>query len=798
MKVTPQGVGRLEDSRYYALKIAGVDAAFAPTATYLCDGHTMPCPLWCVDGAGTDTQLWVLAFPFLPSDHQGLDVFDADGTTLWTKRFSPRGLNLNNSVTCRVKPKLTALMQGIELRHADDSAFIDALSTQPYDDESEVTRIDVIFPEGVRDVTLDPLQVLVNVTPLDAQVLRCGLGDDLRHHVILSYRLRKDEGDLLFATPAGPGYGAWIFHMTPALRSGLVHGFADMVLDAAGDPRYAEWFLAQRAGEDELARQRTHHFDNEPLVSVVVPIYEPPLAYLRECLGSVMAQSYANWELVAVNGSPDNAFVNELLLAFSQQDPRIHVLTLEENRGIVGNTNAGIAASRGDYVALLDQDDLLEPDALFEYVRTINDQPEAGLIYCDEDSFTEGLDSVFYPRLKPDYNPDALHAHNYVIHMLVARRDVLDQVGPYSTDVEGAQDYDLTLRMSEVAPVAHVPRILYHWRKHEQSINWDANEAKPYVTNAAIASLQAHFARTGVRANVASGMRPGTHVVSYEVTGEPLVSVIIPTKDHPELLGPCVDSLLEKAGWDRLEVLLVENNSCDPATFAFYDELLARDPRIRLLRYDGPFNYSKIINFAVREARGDYLYLLNNDTVTLTDGLIRTLVAHAQQPGVGVVGPLLLFPDGIVQTAGLALMADGRLGFMNQGLTLATHGGYLASLECPRDYSAVLGAAQMVSKALFDEVGGYDEELAITYNDVDFCWRVRETGHRVAYTPLAQMTHREFATRGRDSVDPARAAQTIREAERMRARWPEFFANGDPELNPGCDPASPWFKLPQM
>ena len=797
MKVTPQGVGRLEDSRYYALKIAGVDVSFTPIATFLCDEHSMPCPLWCVDGAGTNTQVWVLAFPFLPNEHQGLDVFDADGTLLWTKRFSPRGLNLNNSVTCRVKPRLTTLMQGLELRHVDDSAFIDGLGTHPFDDESEVTRIDVVYPEGVRDVTLDPLQVLVNVTPIEAHVLRCGIGDDLRHHVILSYRLRKDEGDLLFATPAGPGYSAWIFHMTPALRSEMLHDFVDMVLDAAGDPGYAEWFLAQRVTEDELARQRTHRFDNEPLVSVVVPVFEPPLDYLRECLESVLAQSYGNWELVAVNGNPDNASVNDLLSAFSQQDPRVRVHTLEGNLGIVGNTNAGIAASRGDYIALLDQDDLLEPDALFEYVRTINDHPEAGLIYCDEDSFTEGLDSVFYPRFKPDYNPDALCAHNYVIHMLVARRDVLDQVGSYSADVEGAQDYDLTLRMSEVAPVAHVPRVLYHWRKHEQSINWDANEAKPYVTNAAIASLEAHFARMGVRASVASGLRPGTHAVSYEVSGEPLVSIIIPTKDHPDLLGPCVSTLLEKAGWDNLEVLLVENNSTDPATFAFYDELVARDQRIRILRFEGPFNYSKIVNWAAAQAKGDYLYILNNDTESLTDGLIRTLLGHAQQSGVGVVGPLLLFPDGLVQTAGLALMADGRLGFLNQNLTLATHGGYLASLECPRDCSAVIGAAQMVSKEVFDEVGGYDEDLAVTYNDVDFCWRVRQTGRRVVYTPHAQMMHHEFATRGRDSVDPERAARTEQEAVFMRNRWQEFFAAGDPELNPECDPYSPWFKLPR-
>ena len=470
---------------------------------------------------------------------------------------------------------------------------------------------------------------------------------------------------------------------------------------------------------------------------------------------------------------------------------------LEQNLGIVGNTNTGIRAASGDYIAFVDQDDMLEPDALFEYASAICEHPEASLLYCDEDSFTDGIESVFYPRFKPKFNKDALLSHNYVIHMLAVSRKAIDAVELSGEEVEGAQDYDLTLKAIEHGPAIHIPRVLYHWRNHERSINYGGPNSKPYVTDAAVNALRGYFERTGCRAEVSPGMRPGTHRVLFQAEDEPLVSVIIPTKDHPELLGACVKSLLERAGWANLEILLVENNSVEERTFAFYDELLALDGRIRLLRYEGAFNYSRIINYAAAQANGELLFLLNNDTQAITDGCIRILAGYFQRPEVGVVGPLLLFPDGLVQTAGLALMSDKRLGFINQLLTPETHGGYLASLDCPRNYSAVLGAAQMVRKADFEALGGYDEDLAVTYNDVDFCWRMREAGKIVVYTPHARLYHHEFATRSRDTASPEQAARTEREAALMQARWKSYFEDGDPEMNPECDQANPWFKLPR-
>ena len=797
MKAATYGVGRIASTRYCAVRFTKVSGTFSPVAFYGFDNARMQAPIYPLGEAGANTQVWVIPFPFVDYKHQWLEVQDADGNCIWHKDFSPRSFNFENSITCRINKRLTQQMHLIELQYRDKSAFIEPIGVYPYDDLYDVARIRVSYPEGIRDVSLVPTDVLTNARSNETHVLECGLGDDHRWHITLSYRLRKDEGGLVFAAPGGEGYLPWVFLMTPEYRSEMVQGFAALSCDAAGDTRYPAWFLSHRVTPGQLDNQKRNHLPKEPLFSIVVPIFKPPMSYLRECIESVQAQSYEQWELIAVNANIEDTAVGSYLAEVSQKDPRVKVVGLDGNRGIVGNTNAGIEASSGEWIAFLDQDDTIEPDTLYEFARFACEHADVGLLYCDEDSFTEGLETVFYPRFKPDYNPDALFSHNYIIHMLTVRRDVLTQIGPSAPDVEGAQDYDLTLRASEVTSVGHIPRVLYHWRKHAKSINFDTNEAKPYVTNAAIRALSSHFDRAGVKAQVTEGTRPGTHKVIYDPpAGNPLVSVIIPTKDHAEMLDECVSSLLERAGWERLEILLVENNSVEEATFAYYDTLLARDKRIRLLRYEGTFNYSRIINWAAAQAQGDYLLLLNNDTKALSDDCIRTMLGYFQRQEVGVVAPLLLFPDGLVQTAGLALMSDYRLGFINQNLTLATHGGYLASLECPRNYSAVLGAAQMVPRSLFNQLGGYDEQLAVTYNDVDFCWRVLKTGRVVTYTPHACFSHREFATRGHDSIDPERAAQTEAEAKLMRNRWSSYFEQRDPELNPQCSSMSPWFKLP--
>ena len=797
VKATFLGIGRLDQTRYCAIRIASSEELSSLCALFSFGERSFTVPVYRLDGRFAEKGIWVIAFPCLSFAGQKLALFDSGGKQLWARSFSERSLRINNSITCRLRPTLSEEMRGIELRRASEGARIEPIVACPYDENFEVVRFRVIFPSSVAPSISDAGSLLVLGKSESSLVLEDGLDDTGCRSAVLSYRVRKDEGPLLLHLEGDDrGQPAFLL-FSPEARSAFIRGFANLTRDAAGDDSYGEWFLAQRDNADELARQKACLFSNSPLISIIVPIFEPPMGYLRDCLDSILAQTYGRWELILVNASPDDSRLSKVLNEYAGDDSRIKIVLQTSNEGIVGNTNAGISASSGEYVAFIDQDDIVEPSILFEYVRLINRSPDLGAIYCDEDSFTDGLDSVHAPRFKPDFNRDALYSHNYAVHMLMVKRAVIDSLGPSSPGLEGAQDYDLTLKASELAPVGHVPRVLYHWRTHEKSTNSGNLQAKPYAVQAGIRAIEQHFSRRGISVRVEAASSPYTYRVSYSVEHEPLISIIIPTKDHPDLLEPCVDSLLEKAGWSNYEILLVENNSSEPETFALYQKLLDLDQRIRLVTYEGEFNYSKIINFAAREAKGDLLFFLNNDTQAISDGCIRSLAGYFQRPEVGVVGPLLLFPDGLVQTAGLALMSDRRLGFINQNLTLETHGGYLASLECPRNYSAVLGAAQMVRKDVFDAVGGYDERLAVTYNDVDFCWRVRETGKLIVYTPQSQFFHREFATRGRDAISPERAAQTEHEALLMMSKWSDYFKDGDPELNPGCDSASPWFKLPK-
>lgn len=796
MRVTLVGVGRRDWNRYLALRITGhenlqgLQARFQSALT-----KTIDVPLFQIKNSPSRSNLWVMTLPAVGGhDKQHVSLILPDGVVAWEKSFSSRSLNFLNSATLRLKPRLSKLLWKSDDWHREHGVFLELLGVYPYDTSSDVVRLRALYPLDSKPNIPTPDKLLIHGHATHMMVLEEGPYDQRSCQTVLSYRVRRDSGDLIFALGAYNDLQPGLLYLSEESHICEISAFADRTRDAAGDERYATWALSRRVTPSQLLQQRSRVFDTMPLVSVVVPVYLPDLAMLRECLSSICTQSYTKWELVIVVGEAEADTVS-VIEECAHQDERIQVVWLAQNGGIVENTNAGIKAAHGDFIAFIDQDDVIEPDALYEYVSYINEHPNVSALYCDEDSFTDDLSKVFHPRLKPHFNRDALYSHNYIVHMLMVKASLLDQKGLSTVAVEGAQDYDLCLKASEAGPLGHVARVLYHWRVHDGSVN-DNGTAKPYALKGGQCALLEHFARRGISVKVDHGESPFTYHVSYLMDHHPLVSVIIPTMDHTSLLDTCVTSLLDKAGWDNLEVLIVENNSKEPATFTYYDQLVDRDDRIRILRYEGPFNYSKIINYGVRAAKGEYLLLLNNDTEALSDNCVATLASYFQRPEVGIVGPLLLFPDGLVQTSGLALMRDARLGFLNQFLTQKTHGGYLGSLEHPRDLSAVLGAAQMVRRELFEAVGGYDEMLAVTYNDVDFCWRVREKEKLVVYTPYAQFSHREFASRGRDTTTAQKAIQTEREAEIMRAKWPSFFRDGDPELNPECDLASPWFALP--
>lgn len=719
-------------------------------------------------------------------------------------------LKWQSRLSYRTKKEAAALLENVDEQSRRLFPAIEVRGVYPLDENIYVMRLEARIPERIGGSTWKPLlfwdEKASEQPPLVLKDTEEASPFGPERHMVFSCRIpRSCENVVFVATPTGSNPSgsseapenrfAIVAGIIPQERDACLGEFYQLSEDAKIDRRYPAWFAARRATETDLSEQRKRTFRSKPLISIVTPIYQPPLRYLEEAIASMLAQSYRAWELVLVNTHSEDDGISRYLK--SLEDERIRIVQLKENRGIAGNTNAGIRAATGDYVGFLNQDDILEPDALFHYALAIENEPEADLIYCDEDSFSEQDEKPFSPLLKPDFNLDLLYSHNYIVHLLMVSKRILERVELSPDEVNGSQDYDLSLKAYEAArSIVHVPRVLYHWRQHKDSSNAGNTTAKPYAIAAGKRALENHFKRRGIRATVEETDTPYVYQPRFlPPSGNPLVSIIIPTKDHVDYLRPCLASLLEKARYPHYEILLLENNSEEAATFAFYRELDERYENIRIIRYQGPFNYSKIVNHGARHAKGEYLFLLNNDTEAISDGFLEDMLGYFSRPEVGVVGPLLLFPDGLIQQAGLALMTSGRLGFMNQNHSLCTNEGYLGSSSCGFNYSAVLGACQMVRKSVFDQLDGYCEDLAVTYNDVDFCWRIREAGYSVVFTPYSRFYHKEFGSRGSDTASAERAQQTEREAGIMRMRWPEFFALGDPCLNPNCSKNSPYFKL---
>lgn len=563
------------------------------------------------------------------------------------------------------------------------------------------------------------------------------------------------------------------------------NGFAGMTLSAMADGAYDEWFHLHCATSDELAVQRQRRFDIEPTFSLVVPLYKTPLDVFGEMARSVLGQTYSKLELVLVNASPEEAPLREAAEALVQSDSRVRVVPLEENRGITENTNAGIEVATGDFVAFLDHDDVIEPNLLYEYVRGINRHPNTDLLYCDEDKLKDGR--LCEPNFKPDWDPEMLCSQNYVCHMLTVRASVLDALEPATREFDGAQDQNMTLRVGELARnVYHVRKPLYHWRISANSTAVDP-AAKPYTTTAGIRSIQGHLDRLGIDAE--AGQRadmPNVYQITYHIPERPLVSIVIPNKDQVPVLDRCLASIRERSTYGNYEVVVVENNSTDSETFAYYEQIQQRYDNVRVVRFesDGTFNYSKLNNFGAAHAQGDYLLLLNNDTEVISPDWLEQLLGPCTTPGVGVVGGKLLFPDGTIQHGGVAFHRAGpvHLGFHLPG---GNHDYYQYYLVM-RDASAVTGACLLTSRSVWDEVGGMDEDFAVNYNDVDYCLRVWEAGQRVVFQPAAELYHYESVTRGVVKSHDENVQWSAEEGL-LKARYPRYYADGDPLQNPNVE-----------
>ena len=563
---------------------------------------------------------------------------------------------------------------------------------------------------------------------------------------------------------------------------------------------YGGWIKYNEPKDADLKIQMKRKFDFEPKISVVVPMYNTKEKFFKELIKCMMDQTYSNWELCLADGSPKQ---NDNLKKYYEQDKRIKYKYLDGNLGIAGNSNAAIGMATGDYIALLDHDDVLADYALYEIVYNLNKFPNAEFLYSDEDKIDENgnrYDAYF----KPDIAPDTLRCQNYICHFSVFKKELMEKLGGFRENYDGAQDYDIFLRMLEITDpknISHVPKILYHWRVHNESTAKLNSNAKNYAFEAGKKAIEDHIKRVGLEGTVSKGCIDGIYRIDYKVIGEPKVSIVIPNKDGKDILEVCINSIFEKSTYKNFEIVITENNSETNEIYDYYKTLLKND-KIKIVNYNtgkrietedecsleytnknrrevkSGFNYSAIINFGVKNTTGEYVVQLNNDTELITPNWLELMLGFCQRKDVGAVGVKLYYQDETIQHAGIIVGIVGIAGNRFKSIPKSGH-GYFAKESMIENLSAVTAACIMTPKSIYEEVGWMDEGLAVAFNDVDFCLKIREKGYLVVYNPFVEFWHYESKTRGQED-SPAKIKRFQGEMSRFEQRWPEILDSGDP------------------
>lgn len=568
---------------------------------------------------------------------------------------------------------------------------------------------------------------------------------------------------------------------------------------------YGRWLSRHLPDEEELKRQRNAELPRMPMISVISAPDHPRLENLRKMVESVKGQTYGNWELLLVMGEESSAPLGrgrkepqkegiEKLTAELGKDSRVRILKKEADRA--GRLNAGAESARGELLAFCGGEDLLEPHSLFCLAEAYNETPAPDLLYSDEDRVSLSGKEYLNPCMKPDYNPDLLRTTNYISHLLAVTRKLFEETGGFRSEFAGAEEYDLILRCTEKASrISHIPKVLYHWRMKEER-GGDRTEEGRRGSEAGKRAVQAHYDRLGISAEVYEGTYSGLYRARFALPGEPLVSILIPNKDHREDLKRCIASIEEKSSYRNFEYIIIENNSEEEETFAYYRELEASNPKVRVVRWEGPFNYSDINNFGASFAGGEYLLFLNNDTKVISSSWLEELLGYCVRPDVGAVGARLYYEDNTIQHAGVVLGFGGIAGhcFVQQPRDSS---GYCHRIISPQNYSAVTAACMMVKKAAFDQVGGLSPELAVAFNDVDLCLKLGAAGYRIVYNPYAELYHYESKSRGLEDT-PEKKARFIREISILESRWPEKFSRPDPYYNPNLSLKTQDFSLKEL
>ena len=536
--------------------------------------------------------------------------------------------------------------------------------------------------------------------------------------------------------------------------------------------------------EEERKREEEYVFEYRPLISILVPLYNTPQNFLSAMMGSVKDQTYKNWQLCLADGSDDqHSYVKEYCLKMAEADERISYKKLEKNEGISGNTNKCLEMAKGEYIALFDHDDILHPSVLYEYVKAINEK-NADYLYCDETTFAgDDINRMLTMHFKPDYAPDNLRANNYICHFSCFKRELLEGTELFRSKFDGSQDHDMILRLTDRAKnIVHIPKLMYYWRAHAGSVASDIT-AKDYAIEAARGAVADSLRSHGFKNFRISSTRAFETIfkISYEIEGNPLISIVIPNKDHIEDLKRCITSIRERSTYDNYEIIIVENNSESEEIFDYYRSIECDN--IRIVRYEGRFNYSKICNLGVANAKGEYILLLNNDVQVITVNWLEEMLMYAQRSDVGAVGAKLYYANKTIQHAGvvIGLGAHRTAGHTHYGQSRENL-GYMGRLCYAQDVSAVTGACLMVKRSLYEKVGGLDESFEVSLNDVDLCLKLRHEGLLNVFTPFAELYHFESISRGLDD-NGEKAKRYEEESARFREKWKQDLEEGDPYYN---------------
>jgi len=559
----------------------------------------------------------------------------------------------------------------------------------------------------------------------------------------------------------------------------IVSDFAPLLSRASA---YERWMFANdlRPADERVVRDAAAVLPRTPLISVVMPVYDTPERYLRAALDSVLAQLYEHWELCVADDASTQPHVRRILEEYRAADARVKLVFRPHNGHISAASNSALALAAGEFVALLDHDDVLAPDALFAVALLLNRKPDTDFVYSDEDKIDD-LDRRSEPYFKPEWSPDSFLARMYTGHLAVFRRALVAEAGGFRPGFEGSQDYDLVLRVTErTQRIEHVPRVLYHWRIHPESTA-AGGTSKRYAFEAGRRAIEEALERRGEPGRVEELPEAGSYVVRYVIRKPGKVSVIVPTRDHGADVDRCLASIFARASDQDFEVVIVDNGSTQRASLAVFERWAAAEKRVRIVRHAVPFNFAEINNYAVTQTTGRYLLFLNNDTEVVSGDWMEAMVEQAQRPSIGAVGVKLLYPDGTVQHGGVVTGIGGVAGHSHKYADAAT-GGYFNMLRTTNNYSAVTGACMMVRRDVFERASGFDERLAIAFNDVDFCLRLRALGLYNVYLAHVVLYHYESKSRGADD-EGAKRTRFHAERDRMRERWGAALAC-DPHYSP--------------